>query len=94
MKYLAVALLLASSAHAEAAAPCTGFTWPMAREVAAAEAAPAEPIAAGTTLSSWPQGAVRLALTSGGEVTFPNTFAMLGNLHVQWHQPRSPKRPG
>ena len=71
MKYLAVALLLASSAHAEAAAPCTGFTWPVAREVAAAEAAPAEPIASGTTLSSWPQGAVRLALTPGGEVTFP-----------------------
>lgn len=37
---------------------------------------------------------VRCDPCGGGEVTFPNTFAMLGNLHVQWHQPRSPKHPG
>ena len=26
----------------------------------------------------------------GGEVTFPNTFNMLGNLHVKLHTPRIP----
>ncbi|MFT3810586.1 MAG: hypothetical protein QM698_11765 [Micropepsaceae bacterium] len=70
MKYLAAALLLIGAAHAETTAPCTGFQWPMAREIAAAESAPADATASGATLEAWPDGAIRLSLSTA-EVVFP-----------------------
>ncbi len=71
MKIFAAALLLIGTAQAETVAPCTGFQWPMAREVAAMEAAPGSDTASGTTLGAWPEGAIRVALVPGAEASFP-----------------------
>lgn len=71
MKYLAIAVLLAATAQAETAPPCTGFKWPMAREVAAAAAAGDNLTPSGTKTQAWPDGAVRLALAPGSEAAFP-----------------------
>lgn len=72
MKTLLLAILLSGAALAESpAAPCAGFKWPMAREVAAVEAAPGSETASGTVMTAWPEGALRLALTAGGDAAFP-----------------------
>lgn len=71
MKYLAFAVLLAAVAQAESAAPCSGFAWPMARELAMVEAAPGASIPSGTSMQMWPEGAQRLELRPGGEAAFP-----------------------
>ena len=70
MKYLAFAFLLAAAAHAESPAPCTGFTWPMARELAMMDSAPGAAMPSGTKMQTWPEGAERLELTPGGEAAF------------------------
>lgn len=63
----------AAAAEAPAKPPCENFDWPMAREVAAFAAAPAEATASGTTLAAWPDGVTRLALAPFETVTFPVT---------------------
>ncbi|BCW90701.1 hypothetical protein sos41_38760 [Alphaproteobacteria bacterium SO-S41] len=52
----------AAAAEPPAKPPCENFDWPMAREVAAFAAAPAEAAASGTGLKAWPDGVTRLAL--------------------------------
>jgi hypothetical protein len=71
MKSLLFALALFGTAHAEThAEPCSVFEWPMGRELAAFKDAPAGEKSSGTELGTWPEGAIRLSLSTG-EVVFP-----------------------
>ena len=63
----------AAAADAPAKPPCENFDWPMAREVAAFAAAPAEATPSGTTVTAWPEGVTRLALAPFETVAFPVT---------------------
>ena len=52
-----------------------------------------DPEVAGFGMPTGLPNGLRCDPCGGGEVTFPNTFSMLGNLHTQWHQTRPPARP-